>query len=68
MRKRLTIKTKLDTRVLVFGADDRVKESYIDYEKVDNMKGMDFKTVIKNCISDVEERRIKSFEMDVIFA
>lgn len=68
MRKRLTITTKLDTRILVFGADERVKESYINYEKVDNMKGMDFNTVLKMCVNDVEERRIKSFEMDVVFA
>lgn len=68
MRKRLTITTKLDTRVYVFGADERVKESYIDYEKVDNMKGRDFDTVLKMCVADVSERRILSFKMDVVFA
>lgn len=68
MRKRLTIKTKRDVRVLVFGATDKVTESYINHEKVDNMKGLDFNSVLKMCVNDVEERRILSFEMDVLFA
>lgn len=49
MRKRLTIKTKRDVRVLVFGATDKVTESYINHEKVDNMKGLDFNNVLKMC-------------------
>lgn len=68
MRKRLTIKTKRDVRVLVFGATDKVTERYINHEKVDNMKGLDFNSVLKMYVNDVEERRILSFEMDVLFA